>query len=209
MVHDYAQRCYLPAQARWDYLTKDNMKRAKVLAAWKANTQGAWSELAIKDVQVEVGNSEGASELDVRNPQLKVGSKLKVNAVVKLGRLKPDDVSVELYHGPLDSRGNITDGAVIKMDYKKSTGQDNEHLFCGLTPCCASGRRGIAVRLYRQRILPPTSLGWFVGITYGTWTGRLLVFLALNNSQTSLRKRLWSLFLNDSSSISRLILARA
>ena len=69
-----------------------------------------------------MGNGEGASELDARNPQLKVGSKLKVNAVVKLGRLKPDDVSVELYHGPLDSRGNITDGAVIKMDYKKSTG---------------------------------------------------------------------------------------
>ena len=147
MVTDYAQRCYLPAQARWDYLTGDNMSRAKSLAAWKANTQSAWSGLAIKDVQVEMGNGEGASELDAKNPQLKVGSNLKVNAVVKLGRLKPDDVSVELYHGPLDSRGNITDGAVIKMDYKKSTGQDNEHLFCGLTPCCASGRRGIAVRI--------------------------------------------------------------
>ena len=46
--------------------------------------------------------AKARSELDARNPQLKVGSKLKVNAVVKLGRLKPDDISVELYHGPLD-----------------------------------------------------------------------------------------------------------
>jgi len=147
MVSEYTQRCYLPAQARWDYMVRDNMSRAKTLAAWKANTNGAWSELFIKDVNVEMGNGENGSALDARNPQLKVGSKLKVNAVVKLGRLKPDDISVELYHGPLDSRGNIVDGEVIQMDYKKSTGVDNEHLFCGLTPCCASGRRGIAVRV--------------------------------------------------------------
>ncbi len=147
MVSEYTQRCYLPAQARWDYMVRDNMSKAKTLAAWKANTNGAWSELFIKDVNVEMGNGEDGSALDAQNPQLKVGSKLKVNAVVKLGRLKPDDISVELYHGPLDSRGNIVDGEVIPMDYKNSTGVDNEHLFCGLTPCCASGRRGIAVRV--------------------------------------------------------------
>jgi len=147
MVMEYTERCYLTAQARWDYLTRDNMSRAKALASWKSNTHGAWSELYIKDVHVELGNTDGGSALDARNPQLKVGSKLKVNAVVKLGRLNPDDISVELYHGPIDARGNIVEGEVITMDYNKSTGVDNEHLFCGLTPCCASGRRGIAVRI--------------------------------------------------------------
>jgi starch phosphorylase len=147
MVMDYAQRCYLPAQSRRDYLTANNMSRAKSLAAWKANTQLAWADLAIKDVQVELGNGECAGELDAKNPQLKVGSKLKVSALVKLGKLKPDDVSVELYHGPLDARGNIIDGAVIEMKHKSSAGQDNEHWFSGLTPCHASGRRGVAVRV--------------------------------------------------------------
>ncbi|MCJ7729574.1 MAG: alpha-glucan family phosphorylase [Sedimentisphaerales bacterium] len=147
MVMDYAQRCYLPANSRWAYLTADNMSRAKALAAWKLNTQTAWGDLAIKDVQVELGNGVGVGELDPKNPQLKVGSKLKVSALVELGKLKPDDVSVELYHGPLDARGNITDGSVIKMEHKGSNGHDGEHWFSGLTPCCASGRRGVAVRV--------------------------------------------------------------
>ena len=91
-----------------------------------------------------------ACELDGKNPQLKVGSKLKVSALVKLGRLKPDDISVELYHGPLDTRGNIINGSVVKMEHKGSSGNDNEHWFSGLTPCFASGRRGVAVRVVPQ-----------------------------------------------------------
>jgi starch phosphorylase len=159
MVMEYAERCYLPAQSRWDYLAADNMSRAKSLAAWKANTQIAWADLAIKDVQVELGNGEG--ELDAGNPQLKVGSKLKVSALVKLGKLKPDDVSVELYHGPLDARGNITDGSVIKMEHKDSAGQYGEHWFSGMTSCQVSGRRGVAVRVVPKHpdIISPHELG--------------------------------------------------
>jgi starch phosphorylase len=147
MVMEYAQRCYLPAQTRWSYLTSHNMSKAKSLAAWKTDIQLAWAELAIKDVEVEMGNGEGGSELDAKNPQLKVGSKLKVSALVNLGRLKPSDVSVELYHGPLDARGNIIDGAVTKMEHKNSAGHNGEHWFSGLTPCQVSGRRGVAVRV--------------------------------------------------------------
>ncbi len=150
MVMDYAKRCYLPAQKRWDYLTAENMRSAKSFTAWKKDIQTGWSELAIRDVKVELANGEGGGELDVRSPQLKVGSNLKVSALVKLGRLKPQDVSVELYHGPLDARGNIVDGAVIKMEHQDWAGQDGEHWFSGLTPCHVSGRRGVAVRVVPQ-----------------------------------------------------------
>ncbi len=150
MVRDYAQRCYLPARSRWEYMTADNLSRAKTLASWKANAEDAWPDLAIKDVRVELGNGERVEGLDPRNPQLKVGSQLKVSTLVKLGKLKAEDVSVELYHGPLDARGNITDGSVIKMKHQGPTGQDSEHWFSGLTPCDASGRRGIAVRVVPQ-----------------------------------------------------------
>jgi starch phosphorylase len=146
MVAEYAQKCYLPALSKWEYLTEDKLQKAKLLAAWKAGTQAAWSDLAIRDVQVEISNGEGAA-LDVRNPQLKVGSKLKVSALVKLGRLRPQDVSVELYHGPLDARGNIIEGSVLKMEHKEKADQDNSHWFVGLTPCQSSGRRGVAVRI--------------------------------------------------------------
>jgi glycogen phosphorylase len=149
MVMEYTERCYLQAQKKWDYFTADNLQKAKALAGWKANIQWAWGDLAIKDVKVEVSNGE-AESLDSKNPQLKVGAKLKVNALVRLGRLRPEDISVELYHGPLDARGNIIEGEVIKMAHKGHSGQDNDHWFEGLTPCEVSGRRGVAVRIVPQ-----------------------------------------------------------
>jgi glucan phosphorylase len=94
MVMEYAERCYLPAQSRWEYLTAKNMSKAKLLASWKADIQRAWNDLIIKDVQVELGNGEGGTELDARNPQLKVGScsrKRPVSSAVSggLGRALP------------------------------------------------------------------------------------------------------------------------
>ncbi|MBN2020783.1 MAG: alpha-glucan family phosphorylase [Sedimentisphaerales bacterium] len=149
MVAEYAQKCYEPAQSKWEYLTADKMRRAKALANWKTNVVSTWSDLVIKDVKVEISDGETAP-LDARNPQLKVGSNLKVSALIRLGRLTPEDISVELYHGPLDARGNIIEGSVIKMKHKNATGHDNEHWFAGLTPCQISGRRGVAVRIVPQ-----------------------------------------------------------
>jgi starch phosphorylase len=171
MVTEYVQKCYQPAQSKWEYLTADKMRRAKALATWKANTQMAWSDLLIKDVQVEISDGEGVV-LDARNPQLKVGAKLKVSALVKLGRLKPEDVSVELYHGPLDARGNIVEGSVIKMEHKGPSGQDSEHWFIGLTPCQASGRRGVAVRIIPKNpdMTHPHELGLVLWESHGEKT---------------------------------------
>ncbi len=147
MLTEYTQNCYLPAQKKWRYLTDENMTKAGTLSQWKSNIKAAWPKLQIKDVQVQFGNGSSAEKLDMRNPQLRVGSELKVAALVKLGPLSPDDISVELYHGPLDARGGITDGSIVKMDCRGSAGADGEHWFSGLTPCRASGRRGVAVRI--------------------------------------------------------------
>jgi starch phosphorylase len=147
MVRQYAENCYLPAQRRTEYFREEDMVRARALSQWKSRVRSAWPELAISDVQVKLGNGEAGQELDARNPQLRVGSKLQVNARVKLGRLTPDDISVELYHGPIDARGGIVGGQVEQMEYKGSADGNGEHWFMGLTPCEASGRRGVAVRI--------------------------------------------------------------
>jgi len=147
MLIEYTQKCYLPAREKWRYLTDDNMSKAAALSQWKSNIRAAWPKLQIKDVQVQFGNGSPTPQQDMRNPQLRVGSELRVKALVKLGPLNPDDISVELYHGPLDARGGIADGAVVKMDYNNSPGTDGERWFSGLTPCRASGRRGVAVRI--------------------------------------------------------------
>ncbi|MBA7675706.1 hypothetical protein ES703_83943 [subsurface metagenome] len=80
----------------------------------------AWSEFAVKDVVMEVHNGNGNEQLNPKQPQLKVGSQLCVRALVKLGRINPDNISVELYHGPVDTWGNIRRGSALRMDYKEA-----------------------------------------------------------------------------------------
>ena len=107
----------------------------------------AWPELAIKDVQIHINNGKESKQLNLKKSQLKVGSELSVKALVRLGRISPDDVSIELYHGPVDAWGDIKDGSSVRMDYKESSGRDGEHWFAGLMSCKTSGRRGVTVRI--------------------------------------------------------------
>ncbi len=150
MVLDYTRHFYMPAGSRWRYLTDNAMERAKAFSSWKANVQMAWPELSIKDVKLQIGNSGDNGDngqLHPSNGQLKVGSELRIKALVSLGRIGPDDVSIELYYGPVDSWGNIKDGSTLKMDCDGSAGFDGDHWFTGVMPCKKSGRMGLAVRV--------------------------------------------------------------
>ena len=162
MVAEYVQKFYGPAMAKWRYLTADAMARAKVLSTWKANIKMAWSEFAIKDVKIQVVNNGDSSEqMNLGQPRLKVGSQLSVSALVKLPKVSPDDVSVELYHGPVDSQGNIRDGSVVRMARKETTGQDSEHWFVGSMSCGETGQYGVAVRVLPRNadLVNPYELG--------------------------------------------------
>lgn len=147
MVAEYTRRFYNPAAARQQYMTAEAMKEAREFAGWKTKVKNAWPELAVKDVKVEVRNGQGYEPLDPRQPQLKVGSEVSVSALIKLGTIGPEDVSVEVYHGSVDSSGNITDGSALRLAHKEASGQDGEHWFTGLMSCTATGRHGIAVRV--------------------------------------------------------------
>jgi starch phosphorylase len=161
MLTEYTQRFYNPAVARWRYLTAEAMTRAKAFVQWKSNMKKAWPEFAIKDVQIQVNNGEDNKQLNLEQPRLKVGSQLSIRALVKLAKVSPDDVSVELYHGPVDSQGNIRKGSSVRMDYKETTGQDGEHWFAGTMFCRETGRKGVAVRVLPKNadLVSPYEMG--------------------------------------------------
>ena len=106
-----------------------------------------WPQLAIKDVQVTINNGNGDGQLDYRKAHLKVGAKLNVRALVKLGSVIPDDVSVELYHGSVDPWGDIEDGSATKMEHDKTSSNNGDYWFSGLVSCSNSGRQGFVVRI--------------------------------------------------------------
>jgi starch phosphorylase len=149
MIGEYVRRFYNPASARWQHLNADTLAAAKALSGWKANIRAAWHEFAVRDVQVSVThNGQTPPQFNPKYSQLKVGSKVNVKAVVRLGRtVGPEDVSVELYYGPVDGWGNINNGASVKMDCEGPAGQEGEYSFAGSVACKVSGRQGVAVRL--------------------------------------------------------------
>ena len=147
MVAQYTRRFYNPAAAKWRYLTAETCAKAREFANWKANIETAWSELAIRDVIVEVDNGDGYKRLNPRQPQLKIGSELRVRTLVELGKINPADVSVQLYHGPMNGSGNIKDGSAVNMQYSEASEQQGIHWFAGSMPCRRTGQHGLDVRI--------------------------------------------------------------
>jgi starch phosphorylase len=85
--------------------------------------------------------------VEAESPEkLQVGDELKVKALVQLNALKTNDVSVQIYHGQINSYGDITDGEVIPMNF---TGQSKGALtpFEGTIKYFRSGRHGFTVRI--------------------------------------------------------------
>jgi starch phosphorylase len=137
MVHEYAERFYLPSADRYQRLAENGMARAKALAEWKSQVQKHWPEIRVESVKADTPD------------ELQVGDELIVRARVHLGPLEPQDVAVELYQGLLDDKGQIPGGEVIAMSCKQSD-SDGSHLFVGAIPCRTSGLHGYALRVLPQ-----------------------------------------------------------
>ena len=162
MVADYTRRFYNPAAAKWRYLTAEACTRARAFSNWKAGIRQAWPEFVVKEVIMEVQKDDGANmELNPRQPEFKVGSRLSVRALVKLGQTDPGNVSVELYHGPVDTWENIRIGSAERMHYEQASEEDGEHWFAGSIPCTKTGQYGVTVRILpkHEDLVNPYELG--------------------------------------------------
>ena len=136
IVRDYAHLWYEPSAEGSERLTLNVLDRAKALATWKTRIRQQWPQLRIDRVWAD--NAEGQG--------LKVGDQLQVQAQVFLADLKPTDVAVELFHGPLDTQGLIGRGEVLPTLIAQSKGKGT-YIFAGAISCRTSGRQGYAVRI--------------------------------------------------------------
>ena len=134
MVQEYAQKFYIRALDRGEALASDSMKRAVELAHYKDYLRSRWNNVKIVGVHTS------------GNGHYKVGQLLQVEAMVDLPSLKPEDVNVQLYAGPVNSQNSFEKAVPIKMEYVREMGP-NRHLFAGSYECASSGRQGYAVRI--------------------------------------------------------------
>jgi starch phosphorylase len=116
-------------------LAADGLRRAAQLAQWRRRLAHAWPQ-----VRVEAVHADGADPM-------RVGASLNVRAQVNLGGLAPEDVEVQLFHGVVDSLGDIPNPRTVPMSHNSHPEAGNSWAFQGTIPCRSSGQHGYAVRV--------------------------------------------------------------
>ena len=137
MVREYSEEYYLPSHQRFVTLTQPDLTRGRAFANWLARVRANWHTVRIDRVLVEP-------------QQLTVRDEISVRAFVDLGALKPEDVTVQLYYGSLDSRGEIVVGETMDMEHccpENPPKAGNVHEFYATLRYTTTGQRGISVRV--------------------------------------------------------------
>src|SRR5262249_38416579 len=134
MVQEYMDKCYGPSSQRFARLSADGLKKAAALAQWRRGLLRGWPQVRVENVE-----ANGADPMHV-------GSELQVKARVNLGGLKPEDVEVQLFHGVVDSLGEIPNPRTVAMS-TNGKHDGGAWVYSGTIPCRASGQHGYAVRV--------------------------------------------------------------
>jgi starch phosphorylase len=133
MLREYFERLYRSAGEAFDRLTAEQGAEARRLAAQAERVRALWPE-------VRVGLPERKSFGSQR-----VGDEFQVTAEVHLGRLRPEEVAVELYYGQFKSFTEVAESRVVPMRVLEETGPGKYRYGCALA-CEAAGRFGFSVR---------------------------------------------------------------
>ncbi|MEM9082414.1 MAG: alpha-glucan family phosphorylase [Planctomycetota bacterium] len=135
MVADYAEQYYLEAWQLRKKLAGDNIQNAKELSDQIHRLREFWGGISIDSVRTDAG------------PTVSVRSAVNVTAEVTLGALRPDEVSVEVYHGSVTSVGELLHSATIQMQTTGGDEHEGRFTFEGAFSPSRSGHAGFAVRI--------------------------------------------------------------
>jgi starch phosphorylase len=152
MVRDYTTQLYGPAARAGWALNGPHYPGARELAAFKAAVHESWGA-----VQVDHVESAGVSD----SPQ--IGDTLHVNAYVSLGKLRPEDVDVQVVHGKAEDSDDLSDVEHESLEFVESY-EGGRHHFAGDFALSRTGSFGYTVRILPRHpgLANPSELGLVV-----------------------------------------------
>ena len=127
----------------------DGYAAARELAAWKARVAAGWHGVHVDDVETR------------RRRWPTSAPSAPVAAVVALGDLGPDDVEVQLLHGPVGQDDELAEPEVV-VAWTPAGAADDGHLrYRGRFTCERAGRYGFTVRVVPAHpdLVTPVELG--------------------------------------------------
>jgi starch phosphorylase len=135
MVGEYTQSTYLPAAQHTLQLFENNMERTRRLSEWKQKLSAGWANISIGNIQTSLPH------------EITMGDSYSVNADIRLGSLTPEDVSVELYLGPVNSEGQIITPRCLPMTCQTAAENGVYRYEVTVDACCNSGLHGFTIRV--------------------------------------------------------------
>lgn len=111
MLTDYCNQYYIPQTKRFESLVADNFRLVHEIAAWKTLVRAEWDNIRV----ISSTTPYPTYELSPNDP-------FKSEVSLDLGRLKPEDVGVEILFTSLDSKGVPHIQEVCELSYEGSEG---------------------------------------------------------------------------------------
>jgi len=133
MLMQYTENYYQPALENARKLRAGNYAAAKAVADYLDDARREWMNVLVEDVRTNA------------RPVMDRGDTVSVEARVRLGSLKPDEVTVELYHGPVSSTGDIHHA--VRAEMKAAKAQGGAYDYSVDVACVVTGQHGYAVRV--------------------------------------------------------------
>jgi starch phosphorylase len=134
MVKEYAERLYEPAAKAHETLSAGGGKKALELSEWKNNIRKHWAQIRIGEVQIKAPAAG-----------VFVGDSASVEAVVHLGPVAPEFVTVQAYFGEAVNNEIVKPATADFAKVKKL--DDGDYLYGGAIPARDSGSYGLNVRV--------------------------------------------------------------
>jgi starch phosphorylase len=149
MVRDYVHGLYTPAAKASRELAAQSFAAARQVAHWRGTVQSKWGDVRV--VHVEAAGVGDA-------PQ--VGATLEVRALVDLGGLSPEDVTVQSAYGRVDESDQLRAPTYVTLAAAGLV-EDGLYRFEGHVPLERAGSFGYTVRVlpHSDRLPSDADLG--------------------------------------------------
>ena len=133
MLKNYTHQFYMRALRLHERLTANDHAETRALTAWFGRLRQEWHQVQIVKMESPVSDF------------LYKGTEVEVRAWVRLNAMKPEDIIVECYHGPLDASFNITSPKRERMQAERLEGDLT--VFHTKFQCSRGGHYGHTVRI--------------------------------------------------------------
>jgi len=135
MLQEYHTRFYLPATAAYEDLTAEDAALARRLGPEKIRNRQLHGDVHVAYPWIEGGVDS-----------MHVGDTFTVTTQITLGKLKPEEVDVEVYYGPVDAQNNIVQSNRRRMEHVECLEQ-GRHVYKAEIVNDKTGRFGLTARV--------------------------------------------------------------